>query len=83
MQAQEMEAIKAPISRKANVNGGEGENDKQYGFEFWRENYVFQFQEGNKSQNLYRGKFRACLIMLFKQQFLVFKQYNTYFYNTF
>ena len=41
MQAQEMEAIKAPISRKANVNGGEGENDKWYGFEFWRENYVF------------------------------------------
>ena len=27
------------------------------------------------------GKFRACLVMLFEQQFLLFKQYNTYFHN--
>ena len=26
---------------------------------------------------------RTCLVMLFEQQFLIFKQYNTYFYNIF
>ena len=56
MQAQEMQAIHvASISRKANANGGEGqwlkdqakgENEKQYGSEFQRENNIFQLQEG-------------------------------------
>ena len=51
-----MQAIHvAPISRKANANGGEvqwlkdqakGENEKQYGSEFQRENNIFQLQEG-------------------------------------
>ena len=29
------------------------------------------------------GRLRACLLVLFKQQFSLFKQHNTYFHNTF
>ena len=31
----------------------------------------------------YPGKLRGCLVLLFKQQFSMFKHYNTYFHNTF
>ena len=33
--------------------------------------------------NQYSGKLRGCLVLLFKQQFSMFKHYNTYFHNTF